>query len=247
MIEKLLPAPVAVAEAFDDTRPAPLLGAEAELVSRAVDSRRREFATVRRCAREALAELGVGPLPVLTGERGAPRWPEGIVGSMTHCDGYRAAAVARTPGVRSVGIDAEPHLPLPEGVFDSIALPSERRRAGDMQGMEPEVHWDRLLFSMKECVYKAWFPLTRRPLGFAQADITIEYDGTFSARLPTAGPAVPATFAGRWLVDRGLIATAVLIPAVARVRQRPGPPVWAGPDVGVGLIRPGRSGPGSRP
>lgn len=214
MIEKLLPAPVVIAQAFDDAIPAPLLGGESELVSCAADKRRREFATVRRCAREALAELGVGSLPILAGERGAPQWPDGIVGSMTHCDGFRAAAVARTSDARSVGIDAEPHLPLPAGVFDSIALPSEQQRTGQMQRLEPEVQWERMLFSMKECVYKAWFPLTRRRAGFKEADITVEYDGTFSARLLASDPAVPGTFTGRWLVDRGLIATAVLIPVV---------------------------------
>lgn len=53
--------------------------------------------------------------PVLTGEGGAPAWPDGVVGSMTHCDGYRAAAVANAGEVRGVGIDAAHHLPFPRG------------------------------------------------------------------------------------------------------------------------------------
>jgi 4'-phosphopantetheinyl transferase EntD len=35
------------------------------------------------------------------------------------------------------------------------------------------VCWDGVLFSAKETVYKAWFPLTHRWLGFEQASITI--------------------------------------------------------------------------
>ncbi len=40
-----------------------------------------------------------------------------MVGSLTHCDGYRAA-VARVGEMVSLGIDAEIHEPLPEGVAE---------------------------------------------------------------------------------------------------------------------------------
>ncbi|GAA0284726.1 4'-phosphopantetheinyl transferase [Streptomyces polychromogenes] len=217
MIEKLVPASgVATAEAFGDTVRAPLLGGEPEIVSSAVEKRRQEFATTRWCARQALAELGVGPVPILTGERGAPVWPEGIVGSMTHCEGYRAAAVARASGILTVGIDAEPHLPLPKGMLDLIALPWERRRTAEMSRLEPEVHWDRLLFCVKECVYKAWFPVARRVLDFGQAEITIEYGGAFSARLLESDPGFPRRLLrGRWLIDQGLIVAGITVPCPA--------------------------------
>ncbi|MBM7442715.1 4'-phosphopantetheinyl transferase [Streptomyces sp. HB132] len=214
MIEKLLPPSVAVAETYGDPPHAPFLHGELEVVSGAVEGRRREFAAVRWCARRALADLGIGPAAILPGERGSPVWPDGVVGSMTHCDGYRGAAVGQVPGVLALGIDAEPHLPLPEGVLNITALPAEQRRITDMGGLAPEICWDRLLFSMKEAVYKAWFPLTRRWLGFEQADITIGHDGTFSAHLLADDPAVPSDgFAGRWLVEEGLMVTAVAVTA----------------------------------
>lgn len=212
VLEKVLQPPVRLAEVYDDPPGLTLLGAEPEEMSRAVPARRREFTTVRWCARQALAGLGIGPVPILRGERGAPRWPAGVVGSMTHCAGYRAAAVARDSDVRSVGIDAESHLPLPEGVLDVIALPTELRRLADLADAEPAVHWDRLLFSTKEAVYKAWFPLTHRWLDFDQADITIGTDGTFRARLSESHPRVPEEgVSGRWLVDRGLLVTAITV------------------------------------
>ncbi|MEV5463347.1 hypothetical protein AB0L17_35085 [Streptomyces cellulosae] len=108
MIEKLLPPLVAVAESFGDPAHAPLLGAESGIVAGAVGKRRREFATVRWCARRALTDLGIAPVPILTGEGGAPAWPDGVVGSMTHCDGYRAAAVAHAGEVRGVGSTPSP-------------------------------------------------------------------------------------------------------------------------------------------
>ncbi|MEU4426553.1 4'-phosphopantetheinyl transferase, partial [Actinoplanes sp. NPDC024001] len=64
MIEKLLPASVVVVEAFEDLpheRPFP--GEEA-YVEQAVATRRGEFVTARRCARQALAALGRPPAPI---------------------------------------------------------------------------------------------------------------------------------------------------------------------------------------
>ncbi|MBA9005548.1 4'-phosphopantetheinyl transferase family protein [Thermomonospora cellulosilytica] len=207
MIERILPPSAAAVCVYGDVPDAFLFPEEEAMVRRAVERRRREFASVRWCARRALADLGEPPGPILRGERGAPRWPHGVVGSMTHCEGYRAAAVARAGDVRAIGIDAEPHLPLPEGVLESVARPEEHGALG-MTG--PGVHADRLLFSAKEAVYKAWFPLTGRWLGFEQASVTFAPDGTFTARLLAPDPPLPV-FHGRWAVDGGLIATAVTI------------------------------------
>ncbi|WP_442812969.1 hypothetical protein OG930_28490 [Streptomyces sp. NBC_01799] len=46
--------------------------------------------------------------PIPPSPFGAPVRPPGVVGSITHCTGYRAAAVALRARVLSVGIDAEP-------------------------------------------------------------------------------------------------------------------------------------------
>jgi 4'-phosphopantetheinyl transferase EntD len=216
VLEEILPAAVACAEAFTDSADTELFPQEAEIVARAVDKRRREFATGRECARIALGKLGVPPAPILTGERGAPRWPPGIVGSITHCDGYRAAAVARAADVTTVGLDAEPNQPLPRGVLDVISLAEERARLATPAGVERGVCWDRLLFCAKETVYKAWFPLTGRWLGFKDADVTLDPDGTFTARLLPAARSGPssASFAGRWLARGGLVVAAIAVPAV---------------------------------
>ena len=80
--------------------------------------------------------------------------------------------VGRSAAVRSVGIDAEPHDVLPNGVLDAISLPAERT---EMPSTLPAgLHWDRILFCAKEATYKAWFPLTQRWLGFEDAHITFD-------------------------------------------------------------------------
>ncbi|MFC9945702.1 4'-phosphopantetheinyl transferase family protein [Streptomyces pratensis] len=219
MIERLLPARVACADTYDaDAPPGTLYPEEAQLVAKSVDRRRHEFAAVRACARRAMAALGVPSAPVLRGHRGMPLWPEGTVGSMTHCVGYRAAVLAWAAEVRAVGIDAEPNEPLPPGVWDLISVPSERARM-PMGEDDPAIHWDRLLFSAKESVFKTWFPVTRIELDFQEADISFRTspgsgaEGTFTAELSLSAPGMPRTFEGRWLVDDGFVVTAIALPA----------------------------------
>jgi 4'-phosphopantetheinyl transferase EntD len=224
VIEELLPESVVAVEMLGDeaVREAPLYPEEAALVARAVPKRRREFSAVRACARRAMEKLGVPPQPVLTGERGAPRWPDGLAGSMTHCEGYCAAALVRAADLASLGIDAEPHAPLPEGVAEAVLLPSEQQRLGRLAAERPDVHWDRLLFSAKESVYKAWFPLTGMWLDFMEADIELAAQpggrrhGTLRARLLVPGPEVGGqrlqVFEGRWSVAHSLVASAVVVP-----------------------------------
>jgi 4'-phosphopantetheinyl transferase EntD len=224
LIEEILPAAVVAAEAFgDDLSYAELFPEEEQMIARAVDKRRHEFTAGRACARQALAGLGLPPAPIPTGERGAPRWPAGIVGAITHCAGYRAAAVARAAEVTVVGIDAEPHDPLPEGVLDQIARPEELALLPVLRASAPKVCWDRLLFSAKESVYKAWFPVARRWLGFEDAVVTPDADaGIFTARLLVpAPPPLEGTLHGRWMVRDGLVLTTVTV--LPRPVARPGP------------------------
>jgi 4'-phosphopantetheinyl transferase EntD len=216
VIEELLPPPVAAVEAFGDLAGAELFPEEQAVIGRAVEKRRREFTTARACARAALARLGQPPVAILPGERGAPGWPPGIVGSITHCAGYRAAAVAPAAAVLAIGLDAEPDGPLPDGVLGAVSLPAERDRLAGLARSAPGPHWDRMLFCAKETVYKAWFPLTGRWLGFEEADITLDpAAGTFTARLLVPGPEVDGRelteFEGRWLARRGLIVTATCV------------------------------------
>ncbi|WP_371934847.1 4'-phosphopantetheinyl transferase [Streptomyces sp. KL118A] len=208
--------PVTVVETHDDPADAVLFPEEEAVVANAVAKRRNEFTTVRHCARTALARIGVPPAPILPGHRGAPGWPDGVVGSMTHCAGYRAAVVARAGEVISVGIDAEPGEPLRDpDVLNLVADETERAVLASLGSRQPATPWDRLLFSAKESVYKTWFPLTGRWLGFEDARVELAADGTFTARLLVEGPVVRGVelkgFSGRWIVRDGIAATAIVL------------------------------------
>lgn len=217
MIADLLPNGVVAVEAYEDVLGEPVFPGEADLVENAVLSRRREFVTTRRCAREALAILGHTPRPIRQGPDRCPLWPDGVVGSITHTVGYRAAAVAPRTLLASVGIDAEPRAPMPSGVTEAVTVPGELEMLAALDASVPGKHWERLLFSAKESVYKAWYPLTGRWLDFGDARLTIDPTGLFTAQLLVDGSRADAgpplcTLQGRFAITSDLILTAVTVP-----------------------------------
>jgi 4'-phosphopantetheinyl transferase EntD len=218
MIEEILPERVIAVEARSDSIEVELFPEEERSLGRAVQKRRTEFTTVRACARSALTQLGFPVSPIPTGPRGEPEWPAGVVGSITHCDGYRACAVARRAEIVTIGIDAEPDAALPEGLLADIARPEEIPLLQRLELERPDIHWDRLLFSAKESVYKAWFPLARRSLGFEDAIVTFNRQTRmFTARLTVPGLSLACGpldgFSGRWTVEDGVIMTAIALNA----------------------------------
>jgi 4'-phosphopantetheinyl transferase EntD len=213
VIGDLVPSTVITFETDRELIETDLFPEEERSLGNAVEKRRREFVTGRACARRALERLGTGPAALPSGERGEPVWPDGVVGSITHCAVYRACAVARSGDVHSVGIDAEVHDRLPDGVFESVSSSRERSL---LAGQGPGLFMDRVMFSAKEAVYKAWFPLARRWLGFEDVEMTIDADaGTFNARLLVEGPVVAGErltdLGGRWRVEGDVVATAVVV------------------------------------
>lgn len=215
-LRMLLPPRVAV-DARDRDDPGEWLFPEERAhVDSAVGQRVREFTTVRGCARRALAQLGFPALPIVPGSGRAPIWPTGIVGSMTHCHRFRAAAVTTEGNAFAIGIDAEINSPLPVGVLPLITNASEREHLRSSVLGRSGVPRDKLLFSAKESIFKAWFPLARTWLDFTQCEITLR-PGVFVGRLLVPGPVISngplQEMHGRWTVCGEHIFTTVTVPA----------------------------------
>lgn len=180
-----LPADVAVVDArdecFDGRRLLAAGGgvreaafeAEMDSLGDAAPGRRQEFARSRICAHAAIAALGLPPRPILMGPRREPRWPAGLVGSITHCPGYRAAAVAAAADVLAVGVDAEPDRPLSPEVARLAFTDTDRAESGPLTRFR---NWDRVAFSARESAFKAWFAVTGRWLDFADATLALQPD-----------------------------------------------------------------------
>ncbi len=145
---------------------------------------------------------GTALRPVLRGARGEPLFPEGVVGSITHSRGVVAvAAASRDDGILTVGIDVLPARRLPPAVAALVATPDEL-------GAVP---WTRrwiapaVIFSAKESVFKAWYPLSGRWLEFGDIEIRLK-EGTFEFSVPVAA----AAGTGWWWRSHGFLHTLVV-------------------------------------
>lgn len=210
LLDTLVPAGVATAAiAFDEATPAPDVDArEADAVARAVPLRQREFAFGRACARHALAALGEPAHAIPRGAGGAPVWPAGVIGSITHVAGLAAAAVTRAGALASLGIDVESIARAGEvELLGMVSTATERDRHATWTGADLPL--GALLFSAKESVYKCLYPQLQRFLEFGEVELALDRaTGTFSV-LHVAGHD-PRGLHGRFAVTDGLIATVVV-------------------------------------
>lgn len=161
----------------DDAAVAELTSREAETLLRAVDKRRREFATGRRLARRALAQVGVHGFDLLNGDDRAPIWPPDIAGSITHCDTRAVVAVARRSEVGTFGVDIEHRAGLPQRLWRMTMLPEEVAFLDAQPAAERE-RWALYLFSAKEALYKAQYPVSRTYMGFEALRVDLAPDPT---------------------------------------------------------------------
>lgn len=200
-----------------------ILPEEAALVAGAVPFRRAEFAQVRKCARVCLTRLGFVPGPILTTPQREPIWPQGAVGSMTHCRGLYAASLGYAADYAAIGIDAEPNHALPRDVCGTVIQDSERAMLDQLARSRsrrwPEPAWDRLVFSAKESIFKAWFPLAKVWIDFDEFVVDIHpstgsFTGVYAGDDEWAAARAFVEVAGRWAVtDTGHIVTAAAVPA----------------------------------
>lgn len=215
-LSEILPAGVVCTEQVGNFSGTLHRDEELALSRTAAPERRSEFAAGRSCARRSLQALGLSASPILRGSDGQPLWPPSVVGSITHCAEYCAAAVAPDLLFATIGIDATPNLPLPHDVLALIASESE---SALLQHMPPAcIQWDKLLFSIKEAVFKAWYPLHRRLLNPKEILVDMSSgDHTFAARVSEAAPPfrTSETFHvdGRYCADPYYIFTALAVPA----------------------------------
>ena len=169
---------------------------EEPTLARMVPARRREFAAGRTAARRALGQSIAIPM----GADRAPVWPAGVSGSITHTQGWAMAVV----GSGLIGIDLEQDEPLPPEVFDTVLLPQERVALG------ADTRRAKLIFSAKECAYKAQYPVTKELFGFDAICITLG-DSTFHAEFQRdVGPFRRGhILSGRYAIGGGFILTGI--------------------------------------
>jgi 4'-phosphopantetheinyl transferase EntD len=209
LIASLFSSGVVTEEAAPALVDAQLFPEERAHISNAVPKRRAEFGTARVCARKALARLDMAAGPLVPHEDRAPRWPDGVVGSISHTQDYCAVAVARAQLMHSLGLDVEQDKLITPDMIALICTAAERRRLADPRD-------GIVYFAAKEAYYKCVYPLAHVFLDFQDVELELDCKALrFNARIIT--PALAAVAArhqpqGRWKRERGLVLCAAELP-----------------------------------
>lgn len=174
-------------DAWEIALPAPL--------TTAAIKRQAEFLGGRLSARLALGDLtGQASTPARDAEQ-LPEWPKDVTGSITHSRGLAAAVVARRTDFQSIGLDAEVMMSNERAIrlAPQILVDSERQW---LERLPRHAHGEfvTLVFSLKESLFKALYPLVRQRFYFPdarllewdveQGSITIELLKTLSPEWP---------------------------------------------------------------
>ncbi|HVQ09452.1 MAG TPA: 4'-phosphopantetheinyl transferase superfamily protein [Allosphingosinicella sp.] len=225
-VARLFPAQVSVAIATEQMFEMPLLAGESALIEGAVAKRRREFAGGRNAARAALDALGFAPMPILRRDARAPAWPEGAVGSITHCADFVCAVAARSSRFVSLGIDAERAQRMEAGLAELVCREDEFSHFAELPAIDG-VDWAAIAFSAKEAAYKCLSFMLDAILDFR--DVSLRFAAADNRRagrfqidacarcpeLETAG------LIGRWAVTGTMILSSAYI-CKGRVVDAPG-------------------------
>ena len=147
------------------------------------------FAVGRAAAHDALRELGRPVAAIGRGPAGEPLWPAGVVGAISHSGELAVALVGLATDYAGLGLDVEQLVRGSRRARRGWSAPAEyawlEARGGG--------YWGTMLFSAKEAVFKALYPIEHVWLGFADAELTWDdLRGVFTARLrKAAGAAYP--------------------------------------------------------
>lgn len=168
-----LPAGLHLVAKAPGDRPGALYPVESAAIARAVTKRREEFVAGRLAARCAMRALGYPDRAVPMAEDRSPIWPEGLVGSISHCSFAAVCAVAGCDSLGAVGIDVETDEDLPADLLGSVCgaeeLNPEDPGAGQL---------GKRIFSAKEAAYKAQYAISATIFGFDGLAVQMTGTGT---------------------------------------------------------------------
>lgn len=130
-----------------------------------------EYSIGRKCALEAI-QLIAPDYSVTPGANkdGSVKWPKGLTGSITHSKGIALAVVGKTTNFDSIGVDVEKIVSIERAykLISRIATENEHRT---FNNISQEVLFS-IIFSSKEAVFKALYPLTGNKFYFKDVKIT---------------------------------------------------------------------------
>ena len=172
------------------------------------DQRRLEYISGRRCAHLAMEQAGFFNIPILTNRDRSPNWPSSITGSITHSSSDAAALIVGTGHlVQGVGIDLENlKRSVNPNISSHVLNPEEQKhwftqKSTSLQNL-------KIIFSIKECIFKCFYPKHKVYLGFMDAAILDLSENSFKAvltRSPITGKLTEMEISGRLQITKDLI------------------------------------------
>lgn len=150
---------------------------------------------VRAVATGLLQARGVTAPHIGRAPDGAPLWPAGWTGSLTHSRHACAAAIAPAATLRSLGIDLEDPARMKRKLWPYILSTPELAALESLP--EPEAHARAAAtFSAKEALYKVLAPLGGRVPGFREVELRWSAPARFTVHACADVPCLPAGLDG---------------------------------------------------
>ena len=202
LLQTILPEAVICAIDFDGdlgrSPPTDIFAAQAE-------RRRAEQQSADMCVERLLSALGHPGAGAVHGRGGERLWPDGIVGSLTHKGTIVLGAAARTRTFLALGIDLETWSPDDLDLADVVA-------SEGLPSLSPTALAATLVFSAKEALFKAQFPLTGRRLEFEDVDLSWGAATDVPPRMTASCRALPGFTVRAVVQGRDIVCAALSAP-----------------------------------
>ena len=172
-------------------------------LQKAVPARRAEYLAGRYLAQQQLLKMGFGNAKLRKGPDGAPLWPAGVSGSISHT---RETAICALHKTVALGIDVENCIPQDEAESLSAGILSSQETRWLKRQSQPFHLLLTLAFSAKESVYKA--VSSRQPVrDFHDIQlVALEPERQYFYCQAAGG-----MYCGRYLIEDGLIFTGIAL------------------------------------
>ena len=154
----------------------PVFAAEEQIIQGATFKRQTEFRAGRHCAHSLLNQLGYPDFALLKQADRQPLWPSDVVGSISHTQNFCMAACASAYRIKLLGLDVENNLALDDDILDSTHHAAEK-----LYLAEHPVLPARLIFSIKESIFKCLYPQVKKYFDFLDVDVALNPEqGSFT-------------------------------------------------------------------
>lgn len=142
-----------------------------EHLNHAVKKRRAEYLASRVCIRHALSLWGIEGFILHNDADRAPIWPAGMVGALSHTDGFISLLTGYSSSGKWPGIDCEKVIEEANATsLQAIIINADEKEVMRLSGLSDGVALT-VAFSLKESLYKALFPHLRQFMDFEAAEI----------------------------------------------------------------------------